>query len=170
MNGWAQAETERVLANVIRLGVIADLDEASARVRVRTAGVVTDWLPWLTQRAGQDRTWWAPEPGEQVVVLSPYGDIGQGVVLPGIYQEAYAAPAGRRTVARTEWRDGGFVQYDREAHQYELHIPDTGEIRLQIGSTSLVMTADMAALKVGGSSIELTDAGVRVIGARIDLN
>lgn len=136
---WAQAETERILANLIRIGVVTDLDEASARVKVRTGGLVTDWLPWLTQRAGEDRSWWAPEPGEQVVVLSPYGDQSQAVVMPAIYQTAYPAPANLRTTSRVEFKDGAFVEYDREGHHYHLDVPAGGSITLHIGSTTLLL-------------------------------
>lgn len=139
MSQWAQAETERILANLIRVGVIVELNDATARVKVRTGGIVTDWLPWLTHRAGEDRSWWAPEPGEQVVVLSPYGDQSQAFVIPAIYQNAYPAPANVRTTSRVEFKDGAFEQYDREGHHYHLDVPAGGSITMHIGSTTLVM-------------------------------
>jgi phage baseplate assembly protein V len=121
------------------VGVIAQLDEANARVIVRAGGLTTDWLPWLTMRAGEDRTWWAPEPGEQVLVLSPYGDPAQAVVLPAIYQEAHPAPGSVKTTSRVEFKDGAFVQYDREGHHYHLDVPAGGSITLHIGSTTLLL-------------------------------
>lgn len=146
MNQWAHAENERVLANLIRFGVITELDEAAARVKVRTAGLITDWLPWATLRAGDDRTWHAPEPGEQVLLLAPYGDLGQAVALPAIYQDAYPAPANRRSVARVEFKDGAFVQYDREAHHYQIDVPAGGEITLHVGATTLHLEDGKATL------------------------
>ena len=146
MSEWAQAENERILANMIRVGVIAQLDEANARVIVRAGGLTTDWLPWLTLRAGEDRTWWAPEPGEQVLVLSPYGDPAQAVVLPAIYQEAHPAPGSVKTTSRVEFKDGAFVQYDREGHHYHLDVPAGGSITLHIGSTTLLLEDGKATL------------------------
>lgn len=146
MSEWAQAENERILANMIRVGVIAQLDEANARVIVRAGGLTTDWLPWLTLRAGEDRTWWAPEPGEQVLVLSPYGDPAQAVVLPAIYQEAHPAPGNIKTTSRVEFKDGAFVQYDREGHHYHLDVPAGGSITLHIGSTTLLLEDGKATL------------------------
>ncbi len=146
MSEWAQAENERILANMIRVGVIAQLDEANARVIVRAGGLTTDWLPWLTMRAGEDRTWWAPEPGEQVLVLSPYGDPAQAVVLPAIYQEAHPAPGSVKTTSRVEFKDGAFVQYDREGHHYHLDVPAGGSITLHIGSTTLLLEDGKATL------------------------
>lgn len=146
MSEWAQAENERILANMIRVGVIAQLDEANARVIVRAGGLTTDWLPWLTLRAGEDRTWWAPEPGEQVLVLSPYGDPAQAVVLPAIYQEAHPAPGSIKTTSRVAFKDGAFVQYDREGHHYHLDVPAGGSITLHIGSTTLLLEDGKATL------------------------
>ena len=86
-------EVDRRLANIVTLGSIAAVDVANAVAQVQIGGILTDWLPWLTARAGNDITWWAPEVGEQVVILSPSGDLAQGVVLPGLYQTAHPAPS-----------------------------------------------------------------------------
>lgn len=145
-DAWAQAETERILANAIRIGVVAQLDEANARVKVNAGGLTTDWLPWLTARAGEDRSWWAPEPGEQVLVLSPYGDPSQAVVLPAIYQDAHPAPASARTKHRVEYKDGAFVEYDREGHHYHLDVPSGGSITLHIGGTTMLLEDGKATL------------------------
>lgn len=115
MDRWALSELDRRLANLIRVGVVAELDESSARVRVKSGEILTAWLPWLTHRAGQDRTWWAPEPGEQVLLLAPNGDMARGFVLPSLYQDASPPPGDRKTLHRTEYADGTSVEYDREA-------------------------------------------------------
>ena len=112
---FAAAEIERLLANLIRVGVVTALDEANARVQVKVGGLSTDWLPWITARAGATRTWSAPRPGEQVLVLSPYGDPAQAVALPAIYQDAYQAPAASKDVDRVVFPDGAVVQYDSAA-------------------------------------------------------
>lgn len=111
-------ELERRLAGLARLGTVAELDAGLARVRVTSGELTTAWLPWLTRRAGPDREWWAPEPGEQVLLLAPGGDLAQAVVLPALYQAAYPAPANAATVRRAEWADGAFWSYDRESGAY----------------------------------------------------
>lgn len=113
---WNVSELERRIANIIRVGVVAELDESGARVKVRIGEILTAPLPWLTSRAGPDRTYWAPEPGEQVLLLSPSGDLAQAVVLPSIYQEASPAPADLKTVHRTVYADGTKTEYDRKNH------------------------------------------------------
>jgi phage baseplate assembly protein V len=122
------------------VGVIAALDEAAARVRVNADGMLTDWLPFTASRAGPGvRVWAAPEVGEQVVLVSPYGDPAQAVVLGSVYQDAYGAPASNKFAARTEFADGASIQYDRAGHLYEIDVPAGGVITLRIGRTTLVM-------------------------------
>lgn len=91
-------ELERRLANVARIGVVAEVDPAKGTVRVEIAKdpdgnpVLSDWLPW-TERAGAIRTWSPPTIGEQVMVLSPSGESGRGWVSAGGFSDANPAPS-----------------------------------------------------------------------------
>lgn len=148
-DGYQAGELERLIANMLRLGTIADLDEGhedGARVTVDIGDMVTDWLPFFSRRAGPDADWAPPEPGEQVMILSPYGDMTQGVVLPAIYQDAHPQPASARTVRRTTYADGTVEQHDRDAKAYSYIVPAGGRITLAVGSTSLVLEDGKATL------------------------
>lgn len=134
---YAASEFDRRLANIIRQGTITELDDANARVKVDIGDHVTEWLPFHAARAGEDRTWHAPEPGEQVTILSPSGELSQGTVIPGIYQTKYGAPGNVRTKSRTEYKDGAFIEYDRDGHKHVLDVPAGGSITLHIGQTTL---------------------------------
>lgn len=127
-DAWAQAETERILANMIRLGAVSELDEANARVRVKVGGLTTDWLPWLTARAGATRTWSAPRPGEQVMVLAPYGDPAQAVVLPSIYQDSYPAPATTKDAEHVVFPDGSTVDYNSATNTLEVTVAGSARV------------------------------------------
>lgn len=127
-DAWAQAETERILANMIRLGTVSELDEPNARVRVRVGGLTTDWLPWLTARAGATRTWSAPRPGEQVLVLAPYGDPAQAVALPAIYQDDYPAPSNTKDAERVVFPDGSTVDYNSATNTLEVTVAGSGKV------------------------------------------
>jgi len=120
------SELERRLSNLIRPGTVTAADYPNARVRVQIGQNTTAWLPWMTHRAGGDRSWHAPEVGEQVLVLSPCGDLAQGFALPAVYQNAHPAPANAATVHRIEYEDGAVIEYDRQAHKLTATIP--GEI------------------------------------------
>jgi phage baseplate assembly protein V len=135
-------ELERRLANMLRIGIVDELDPTGAqaaellgyavsggRVKVKIGEeIITGWLPWFTRRAGGDKDWWAPEAGEQVMVLSPTGDLCQGVVLPAINYAQAPAPADVATIRRVEFADGGFLEYDRETGNLTINIP--GEVAI----------------------------------------
>ena len=120
------ADLERRLANVTRPGTVVEADYAKARLRVKIGANTTAWLPWMTSRAGGDRSWHAPEIGEQVLVLSPSGDMAQGYIVPSVFQNDFGAPANAETMHRTEYEDGAIVEYDRENHRLKAIIP--GEV------------------------------------------
>lgn len=69
------AELQRKLANIVRIGLVKEIDYEKAKVRVKIGEFLTDWLPWITERAGKDTSWAPPDIDEQVVVLSPFGEL-----------------------------------------------------------------------------------------------
>lgn len=75
------------LSNAIRLGTVAEVNLATARCRVQVGEMLTDYLPWVVTLAGTTIIWSAPSIGEQVVVLSPAGDLADGLVLRGLYSD-----------------------------------------------------------------------------------
>lgn len=113
---FALSEGERAQANMIRVGRVTEVDAAQALAKLRVGGFDTDWLPWAVHRAGGTRTASAPTVGEQRLLFSPFGDDGQGVIGPAIYQEDHAAPTDSATVEATEFSDGTRVEYDTASH------------------------------------------------------
>ena len=135
-------ELRRRIDNLLRVGQVAEVDTDRARVRVHygvgAAGsgleAQTDWIPWLTQRAGADRTWWAPSVGEQVLVLAPAGDLASAVALPAVYQQSAPPPAQDAAKHVTVYEDGCVVRYDAAAHVAAIELPAGGRIRLGVNA------------------------------------
>ncbi|OFJ49198.1 hypothetical protein BA896_010245 [Janthinobacterium lividum] len=109
-------------ANLIRLGTIAEVDGAKARVRLGPT-LTTEWLKWAARRAGSTRTWSAPTVGEQVVVFSPGGDLTRGIILPALYSQEFDAPDTSDSIHTTHYPDGAVVQYDHAAHALTALLP-----------------------------------------------
>lgn len=63
-------EIMRLITNLIRTGTVTEVDRENWLCRVKTGELETNWINWLTYRAGKSRTWWCPSPGEQVVLFS----------------------------------------------------------------------------------------------------
>lgn len=135
------ADLERRLANQIQMGTVAQADYGAARVRVQCGDLLTGWLPWTTQRAGADRAWWAPEVGEQVVVLSPCGNPAMGVVSGSLYQDAHPAPASSPDISTQVFADGLVVTHDRAAKRTTLNGRDS--------EGTLVLTFKNIVIKTG---------------------
>lgn len=86
-------DLQQRLANLFRAGTVQEVDLPNSRVRVAFgAGNVSDWVPWMTSRAGGVREWNPPSVGEQVCLICPGGTGNAGFILKGgIYKEGYAA-------------------------------------------------------------------------------
>ncbi|MBS9529969.1 phage baseplate assembly protein V [Wolbachia endosymbiont of Rhagoletis cerasi] len=151
-HNFAISELNRKLANIIRIGLVKEVDYEKARVRVKIGEFITDWLPWVTARAGEDRSWFVPNIDEQVIVLSPFGELSLGVVLPAIYQEKYPPPENKKEISSVVFKDGTKLLYDKEKHHFEVDV------------------VDKITLQVGKSSIEITKEGIKLKAQRINLN
>ncbi|WP_342627570.1 phage baseplate assembly protein V [Nguyenibacter vanlangensis] len=123
MNARALGDHDRQIANMVRIGVIAAVQGNMATVTI--GDVTTDWLYWISRRAYVDYDWWAPVPGEQVVVLALWGDVSQGVILGAIPQDAQVAP-GTGAQWSKRFADGATLTYDPGTHILTANIPDGG--------------------------------------------
>lgn len=111
---FSLAELYRLLLNLIRKGVVTDVDAENWQCRVQTGDLETNWLNWLTLRAGKSRTWWKPSVGEQVLVLAVGGELTTAFVLPGIYSDACPPPSTSEDATVTAFPDGGWIEYEPE--------------------------------------------------------
>lgn len=156
------AELHRLIENLIRLGTIAEVDHARARVRVRCGELLTAWLPWNTPRAGDAAVWDPPTLGEQVILLAPGGDPASAVVLPGIFSSAHPAPANRAGLHRRQYPDGSVIDYDEAAHQLNITVAGDATINVQGNLTATVggsLTAEV------GSTVDIVAGGDAMVSA-----
>ena len=130
------AELNRRLKNIVRRGVVAEVRAADpAMCRVQCGELLTDWLPWVEQAAaglGKVRHWRCPVVNERAVVLSPGGDMTQGMVYPGLFSDETPQPSQRADVERHEWTATDSWEHDHSA----------GTLTISIGASVLVMAAN----------------------------
>jgi len=139
------AELERRLNNILRMGVVLKVDYDKARCRVVSGGITTHWLQWATTRAMGEKTWWAPRVGQQVMVLSPCGDLTQGKVMMAFYQDAATPPASSPDIHRYEYPDGAVIQYDEGSGTLTADIPK--HIKVKAGKTIWAEAGEILNLK-----------------------
>lgn len=90
--GMQDDDIPGLIGDIIRLGTIEAVSLGAASATVRSGDVVSPPLPWL-EMAGAFRAWTPPTVGEQVLILSPEGDIAGAVILRGLNCAAFPAPA-----------------------------------------------------------------------------
>jgi len=117
MNGASVTELIRRLEQLVRYGTIAELDLGQARCRVSSGELLSNWVPWITLRAGTTLTWNPPTVGEQCLLLAPGGRPEAAVALLGIYSDANAAPSSSAALHAVHYPDGTLVTYDHQAHE-----------------------------------------------------
>ncbi|RON61595.1 baseplate assembly protein [Pseudomonas fluorescens] len=124
------ATLARLIENLIRLGTIAAVQMTPPRVQVKTGSLTTAWLPWIAARAGADRDWNPPTPGEQIILFSPSGQLGNGIVLAGLFSDHIPANGDREGLHRCTYRDGTVIEYDSVAHHLNVTLVEGGTTNL----------------------------------------
>lgn len=137
-------DLSRQLRNLIRIGVVTEVDAARALCRVETGGITTDWLNWLTPRAGRSRTWWAPSVGEQVLLLAIGGELDTAFVLPGIYSDENPAPSASADALHISFPDGAVIEYEPETGALTVSGIKTASVT---ASESVVVTVPVVTVK-----------------------
>jgi len=149
----------RRLSNVARYGTVQEADYTGAtagfpaiRVQLQEGEILTDWMPWFTPRAGNDRVWDPPEVGEVVMVLAPSGELGAGVAIPGLFSNGNAN-GDRAGLQRRTFQDGTVVEYDRQAHKLKIDATASNST-VEVKATTVFVQASGAAT-IKGSPIHL---------------
>ena len=124
------ATLARLIENLIRLGTIAEIQMKPPRVRVKTGVLTTGWLPWIAPRAGPDSEWDPPTVNEQVILFSPSGQLGNGIVLTGLFSDHIPANGDREGLHRRTYRDGAVIEYDSISHHLNATLPEKGTTNL----------------------------------------
>lgn len=150
----ALPDIERRVANMVRVGAVMAVDHAKKMVRIKSGDLEGAWVRWPAGRAAAGkRRWDPPEVGEQVVMVSPSGDMRQALVLPGIYQDDHDAPTTDANKDHVTYGDGTVIEYDRGTHTLVANLGDSqifadrSKIELKIGATTLTLTASGSTLE-----------------------
>lgn len=149
------AEIERRLSNLSRIGTIAEADYSKALVRVLADGFTTEWLPWITRRAGGDIDWWAPEVGEQVLVIAPSGLMEDAFVIPALYSNSRPEPEQSPDKHTVRYANGDFVTHDRSNGSWLIQC--AGEITVQAGGPVTIIAAGPVLVQAPSVTLDTPD-------------
>ncbi len=112
---FENAERDRMLGNLLKVGTIVSVDPAAARVVVAVdygnGTITTPPIPW-SNRAGKSKSWEPPAVGQQVMLASPGGALESSWVIASAYSAGNAAPGNKGDVTRHVFGDGSEITVD----------------------------------------------------------
>ena len=142
------AELERRIRSQSRTGVVTEVDAARGLARVKLQGddapFVTGWIPWEEPAAGANKTHMPPSAGQQVKLYSESGDLHDASIQGSLNSDANGRPS-------------------TAGDEYVLASVGLASVTISGGGASMV-------LRVGASTITMTDAGIALAAPRVDLN
>ena len=169
IESFAFSEVVRKLANLIRIGKIAEVD--GAQVKVHIGRVTTGWLP-IVSTAGETTSWTPISKGEQVVVFSPFGEFAQAFVLHSIHYNNYKAPNDKNSVSlktKSDIKVDGdqkFSASTKNGFEFStgnanLKISD-GTIEISSGDVHINMSSDSIVLSTGDARFQISSSGIQL--------
>lgn len=163
MSDYSLGELSRQIANLIRVGEVTEIDFTdpdAPRVKVAVSGFESDWLPFGAKRAGSTKTWSPLSKGEQVVILSPYGDLGQAIIVCSLYSSSNPSPANSANLDKATYPDGTSISYNSDRHALDVII----------GGTSITADRNKISHSIGGVTFVITAGGVDIQGGKVTHN
>jgi phage baseplate assembly protein V len=116
--GFALSEMNRRLLQIVRIGVIQEIDYAKVKARVKVGNNVTGWRPWVALA----KAWIPPTVGDQVVVLSPNGDFEQGILLSALYHSKSKPPSNKENELKIKLSENSSVCFDSNLEKLTVKI------------------------------------------------
>jgi len=137
-------EPEHATTSVFRVGLVQAQDVQNCRVRVTFPDrnqLVSWWMPIVVPKSQNDKAYWLPDIGEQVVCLMDSHD-EDGAVLGAIYSQADTTPP---SMTADKWhitmKDGSTFEYDRSSHTLAVNVVSNGTINITVNGGSLNLSA-----------------------------
>lgn len=151
-------DLDSILSNLIRVGTVDVIndDGCTARVVFEDRDDMQSYDLRIIQRnTKKNKDYWMPDIDEEVLCLFLPIGIEQGFILGSYYTDDNARPASTGDKRVTVFEDGTRIEYDRSS----------STLIADLGSSKIEATKAHILLQVGGKGIEITEAGLSIIGA-----
>lgn len=123
------ADINRMIANLIKQGTVAECNPAQGVVRVQHGELLSDWLPYFVPAAGGVSIHRPPSVGENCIILSPSGETANGMVLCGMASTKYPALAQSADVTVMQFPDGAQFEYNHTSGSLKIGGIKTAQIQ-----------------------------------------
>lgn len=153
---------------MFRVGIVKAQDAANCRVRVTFPDrnqLTSWWLPICVPKSQDDKAYWVPDVGEQVVCMMDEHD-EDGTVLGAIYSTVDLPPVASVDKWHISMKDGAIFEYDRAAHSLNLSLPSGAVLTVsangavvEIDSSGNLLLNSNAAIKLAGGGPAIARIG-----------
>lgn len=166
---YALSELGRRMSNMLRVGIVEEIDYNKAKARVRFGEILSNWLPWTTVKAANDVAWNPPEEGEQVLVAFLSGNRASGVILASLYKTDFPANGDSSLpMKRLTYADGSVKQFDTENSSDQQVLNNAGEFIRDVSDAREEMREGQHLVNVGGATVEVTPSAITLtIGSSV---
>lgn len=144
---WQLSDIERRLANIVKIAVISEVNHSDKLIRVSAGDIQSAWLPWPADVGKNYKRWRPLRQGQQVVLVSPSGDLSQAVIVGMLYSNVLDSPSDDENLDLIEYDDGTVISYDSDAHKLtidcvsDVHV---NAVNASIDATALDITAEVS--------------------------
>lgn len=154
-DGYALSDLAKRLSNIIRIGTIFEINVQTAKARVKIGELETDFLPWANANSGSNNSWNPPEIDEQVIILSPSGDLSQAVILPSLYKNN--ASNSDQNIKSITYQDGSKISFNVASGTLDLDLK--GDVVIKVVGNA----------NIEGNNINITGSSNITLDGNVDL-
>lgn len=171
-------DLDRKNAIHIMLGTVVEI-ATTGKATVNINGKEVPGLMVMAQRAGaHGKSYWLPAKGEQVVILSPFGNLTQGIIAGSIYygeknnDNKTDFPDEKTTsLKKIYYPDGTTTSYDSEKQEFSVTFEQNGKLLFSLGDNIFLEIKDNekniliktdSTLKIDAKKIELIATEINV--------
>ncbi|PCJ33016.1 MAG: hypothetical protein COA90_00900 [Gammaproteobacteria bacterium] len=156
---------QQQLAQLIEVGNIVSVNEATGTYIVDIDGASTTELVATAPRAGSNKSGDLYEPGEQVLIVCPCGDLRQGIIIGAINSKLNPNPTNSKDVKNYKFEDGSVVSYDKQDHV--LNVQAVGAVK--VSAQTINLAADNITI-AASSTLNLTADTLSIEADNGDMN
>ena len=154
-DGYVLSDLAKRLSNIIRIGTIFEINHQTAKARVKIGELETDFLPWANANSGSNNSWNPPEIDEQVIILSPSGDLSQAVILPSLYKNN--ASDSDQNIKSITYQDGSKISFNVSSGTLDLDLK--GDVTIKVVGNA----------NIEGDNINITGSSNITLDGNVDL-
>lgn len=154
-DGYELSDLAKRLSNIIRIGTIFEINVQTAKARVKIGELETDFLPWANANSGNNNSWNPPEIDEQVIILSPSGDLSQAVILPSLYKNN--ASDSDQNIKSITYQDGSKISFNVSSGTLDLDLK--GDVAIKVVGNA----------NIEGDNINITGSSNITLDGNVDL-